>query len=83
MTQTFRGCGSVKTALFNEIATAYGGREFAFADVRKLPSFNYRDYMRLYNAGLLQFSKSGKRGIWRVVKYDRWGHTQPSLGAAV
>jgi hypothetical protein len=82
VTTTFRGCGSFKTALFDEIATAYAGREFTFAEVKNLPSFDYRAYMRLYNAGLLRFSRRGKRGVWRVVQYKRWDYAQPSSEGA-
>ena len=82
MTQTFRGMGGYKTALFEEITTAFAGREFSFRDAKDLPSFEYRAYMRLYHAGLLKFSKMGTKRMWTVTNYTHWNHGQSSSGAA-
>jgi len=73
--------GGSKYPLFADMTAAYAGREFTYDEVSKLPSFEHRVFIRLYRAGLLRFSKKGKKGFWRVVQYDRWSQGQPSSGS--
>jgi hypothetical protein len=75
--------GASKTALYAELAAAYTAREYTFKDAKTLPSFEYRAYMRLYNAGLLRFSKRGGKRLWRVINYTPWSQAQPSSGGTV
>ena len=82
MTSTFRGMGGYKFKLFNEITTAFAGKEFSFRDAKTLPSFEYRAYLRLYHAGLLKFSQKGTKRIWKVTDYTPWNHGQSSNAGA-
>ena len=81
MTTTFKGMGGYKAEHFAELTDAFAGREFTFGEASILPSFDQRTFYRLYRAGLLRFSKKGKKGFWRVVQYDRWSQERPFSGS--